>query len=239
MNAWAEMVLLDPASDTPERVEEQDVGQVSPRSSGKRGKASGAKAPLPPEQWKERPSINRLESKHGKSLREICEPYAAQGYSKTEVGRILGLNVCTMRIAVDERCPDLPWPALNRSRSRQEAWGGISKKLRAHGVKTFIGDEPMVDVARRLGISYDTLRSRRRRGKDESELVRKPKRRTRKKETYRVGYSIREWKQVLDLIKETQGNGGYVRAKKRVAKKLGIDYGAITAVEKGQWWRIS
>lgn len=127
--------------------------------------------------------------------------------------------------------------SVNKAMVREK----ISKKLRdayregrrSNAVYIELDGErvTLAEAARSRGLTLSCIYQRYRAGERGQRLLRPQEKRYRRPKTYHLNMTMREWEIVLDHAKRISIDAA--------ANRYGVPYGAITAMLRGEWERVS
>gem|GEM_PF-5414005 len=89
----------------------------------------------------------------------------------------------------------------------------------------------LAEASRRRGLTLSCIYQRYRAGDRGQRLLRPQEKRYRRPKTYNLELSMRDWEIVLDHAKRVSIDAAAIR--------YGVPYGAITAMLRGEWERVS
>lgn len=238
MNARADKVLPDPVESLADVAEAQTVGTVSPSRSGQ----GRAKSKASPGLNRGFAPFRRVEERFGKSIQEVCQDLAAQGYSRNQAAIELGIPMPTFKNKLIHYRIEADWPGVNQSLTRKAIIPEVARKNRQHAIErgaAVINGETLRDISKRTGLKLTTLVYRYEKGCRGERLERKTNRRP-KNCSYSLGITVREWEYIIEYMEGKKRQGMRAcKARDAAAQKFGVPSGAISAVENGEWWRIT
>ena len=183
-----------------------------------------------------RPAVERVEREHGKPFAQVVAELAAEGLSKIAAADRIGMN--RTRFAYWTKRLPVQWRFRDGLRSPEGArllgQEVIRQRLQRDDATWVEIDGERVtlkEASRRTGIGYSCLCRRYQRGLRGADLLRKPKRRWKVPSIYHLDITAHDAQLVLEMVSEVGA--------KRTASKLGLPYGAITALMRGEWERVA
>ena len=176
------------------------------------------------------------------SIYDRLQRLASQGYSKTDAAKAVGLHRHTV-----SKVTTIDWPPqgfsrkviAHRERQQTDKWRRRRSQqvlARQDGKKYNVPDGRMMtvrEIAAESGLSEQTIRTRLRRGHDvfaSANELRKTARKGPRNKTWTVHMSQSDWSVVLEYARE--------KSAKSASCKFGVPQGAISAVLRGEAWRV-
>lgn len=166
-----------------------------------------------------------IEAEYGAPIVDVLRALAADGWEQNEVAARYGITTaCVRRWG---RGAGIKWPCPKARLASLEK----GKALSEHRTEYRGEQRTLAEIARMSGVLYTTVCARYQRGDRGAALGRKVTRSTKQPRFYELGYSMTEWQDILDLAE--------IKGTEAVRQCFGVPRGAITAAQRGEWFRLA
>jgi len=173
------------------------------------------------------PQVNvkaRVEREYEAPVVEVLRAMAEAGWEQWQVAKEFGVSTSAIRRwgrggGIRWPCPKVRLNSLRNGRDKS------AKKVEYKGaIRT------LAEIARMSGISYTTVCRRHSKGDRGEALGRPVKHSGKRPKIYDLGHSWSDWQMILEVAEKKTLNA--------TSRQFGVPLGAITAAQRGEWFRL-